>query len=404
MLILTQNPQFRRLWLGGVFNDIGLTMYFMVHGWLMFSITKSAFWVGATAGMNGLAMIAFGVFGGVLADRVDRRKLLASSQLVQASIALALAIVVFAEGVELWHVLLVAFIDGAAVTVKVPSRMALTLDLAGRARALSAIAAGYASMTAMAVIVPLAGGAVINAFGIAWAYVIMAGAYLVAAATVMSVGPVRVTRRGVTSPWRDLTEGVRYAFKTPVVRTLIVAVIVTEVFGWAHESMLPVMAGEVLGAGALGLGYLLAAGGAGATVALLVLSALGDVRDKGRLVVIGAGGFGILLAVFAFSTWLPLSMVLLAGAYALMMLFEPAVTTLLQTTVPDDMRGRVLSFQTMSWGLTGVSGFHTGAIARALGAPAAIAIGGAIVALNSLRMAVRTRDYQDRPTEAVSER
>ena len=403
MLILAQNPQFRRFWLGGVFNDVGVMMYFMVHGWLMFSITKSAFWVGAAAGINGLAMIAFGVFGGVLADRIDRRKLLASGQLVQALVALALAAVVFADRVEMWHVLLVAFIDGSAMTVKVPARFALTLDLVGRGRVLSATAAGWMSMTAMAVVVPLVGGAVINAFDIAWAYVIMAGAYLVAAAAVMSVGRVDVTKRGVASPWRDLTEGVRYAFKTPVVRTLIVAVIVTEVFGWAHESMLPVMVGEVLGAGALGLGYLLAAGGAGATVALLALTALGDVGNKGRLVVIGAGGFGLFLVLFAFSPWLPLSMVLLALAYAVMMLFEPAVTTLLQTTVPDDMRGRVLSFQTMSWGLTGVSGFHTGAIAGALGAPVAIAIGGGIVALNALRMATRTRDYQERPAEAVPE-
>ena len=150
MLILAQNPQFRRFWLGGVFNDIGMMMYLMVHGWLMFSVTKSAFWVGATAGMNGLAMIAFGVFGGVLADRVDRRKLLASGQLVQAAVALALAAVVFADRVEVWHVLVVAFIDGAALTVKVPSRMALTLDLVGRRQVLSATATGLVSMTAMA--------------------------------------------------------------------------------------------------------------------------------------------------------------------------------------------------------------------------------------------------------------
>ena len=141
MLILVRTPQFMRFWIGGVFNDVGMHMYLLVHGWLMFSISGSAFWVGAATGMNGLAMLGFGVIGGVLADRFDRRKLLAFSQIIQASTALGLAAVVYLGVVDMWHVLLVAFIDGAVTSVKMPSRFALTFDLAGRTHVLSATAA-----------------------------------------------------------------------------------------------------------------------------------------------------------------------------------------------------------------------------------------------------------------------
>ncbi len=108
-----------------------------------------------------------------------------------------------------------------------------------------------------------------------------------------------------------------------------------------------------------------------------------------KLLVVGASGFGLFLILFAASPWFLLSMVLLAVAYGMVIAYEATLTTLLQTIVPDEMRGRVLSFQTLTWGVTGFSGFHTGAIAVAVGAPLAIGIGGGVVMLNALRLTLR---------------
>ena len=203
------------------------------------------------------------------------------------------------------------------------------------------------------------------------------------------------------SPWQDLKQGVRYVVTTPPVRALILIVLVTEGIGWAHESMLPVMARDVLDVDASGLGYLLATAAAGATIATVIVSNLGDVRDKGRLMLASLGGFGLFLMLFAASTWFPLSMILLALSYAAVMAYEATLSTLLQTSVPDQMRGRVLSFQAFTWGISMVSGFHMGAIANAVGAPVAIAIAGGLVMPNALRLLPTASRFQDQPDQAA---
>ena len=246
-------------------------------------------------------------------------------------------------------------------------------------------------------------GAVVSTADIGWAYVIMGAAYGAAAAVLLGLKIEPRERRTdgeTSSPWSDLKQGFRYVFTTPVVRTLILMALVSEAFGWTHETMLPVMARDELKVGAAGLGYLLAAAGGGGLIATLVLSSLGDVKEKGRLLIGGYGGFGLFLVLFAASRWFPLSMVLLALAYSVAVMYETAISTLLQTVVPDEMRGRVLSFQVSAWGLTGVSGFLTGAIALALGAPVAIAIGGGVLLLNAARLAGRTSRFRSAAEEA----
>ena len=150
--------------------------------------------------------------------------------------------------------------------------------------------------------------------------------------------------------------------------------------------MMPVMAGKVLNVGPTGLGYLLSAGSAGALMASLVISSMGDIRRKGLAVISGYIVFGAFLLLFALSEWLILSLILIALAYASATLYETVLETLLQTTVADEMRGRVLSFQMFTWGITGVTGFYTGAIAALIGAPLAVSIGAGVLVLNGLRL------------------
>ena len=398
MLELFRNPRYRLLWINGAISDMGMVMFMMVHGWLALILTDSPFWVGATFGVQGLGILGSSTFVGVLVDRLDRRKLMAGAQFLQAAMLLSLAVLILTDNGHLWQVLVVGFLDGLAMSVRMPARMALTLDLVGRGRLLSATATNFVAMTIMGIVAPLLAGAVVSAADLGWAYVIMGAVYIVAALVLLSLkieAPVRRADREANSPWSDLKQGFRYVFSTPAVRTLILVVLVTETFGWSHEAMLPVMARDELKVGASGLGYLLAAASAGGLIATLVLSNLGDVREKGRLLVGGTGGFGLFLVLFAASSWFPLSMVLLALAYAVVVTYEATVTTLLQTVVPDEMRGRVLSFQVFSWGFTGVSGFHTGAIANALGAPVAIAIGGGVLMLNAVRLAGLTSRFRD---------
>ena len=390
MQLLLENSRFRWLWLGGAFNELGIIMYFMAQGWLTLIVTDSPFWVGATAGMSGLGLMSFSIVGGVLVDRVDRRRLIVTGQLLQVAIASGVAALALTGNIQLWQLLAVGFVDGLIVAVKAPANMAMTLDLVGRDRLLSAIGARFLSMTLMGIAAPLLLGGVVSVLAIGWAYAIVAGVRLVSAALIIQIGPLP-PRAGSepTAPWRDLKDGVRYVVNNPAVRTLLLMGLVGETFGWAHEAMLPVMARDVLEVGVSGYGYMLAVASAGGAVSSLIVSTRREVVSKGRLLVVGASGFGLFLILFASSPWFLLSMVLLAVAYGMVIAYEATLTTLLQTIVPDEMRGRVLSFQTLTWGVTGFSGFHTGAIAAAVGAPLAIGIGGAVVMLNALRLALR---------------
>ncbi len=395
MILLVRNPKFRLLLIAGLFSDVGITLYILAHGWLALLVTDSAFWVGATAGMAGLGMMLCSGFAGVMADRLDRRALFIVSQTVQAAVFAGVALLIFTDRIELWHILATALADGMLMAVKLPARMTLVLDVAGRENLLKANAANFAAMTTAGIIVPLVAGPVVDTFGIGWIYVVMV------VALVMS-GVLMVFLRGFgasgekrdTSPLADLKEGVRYTLGTPQIRLLILMMLSSEVFGWSHETMMPVMAGKVLDVGPTGLGYMFSAGSAGALISSLTLSALGEGRNGGRLLVFGYMGFGLCLVLFAASPWLPLSLVLLVGAYGSGVLYETTLITILQSAVPHDMRGRVMSIQSFTWGMTGFSGFYTGSIAALLSAPVAIAIGGSVLALNGLRVSRRViRQY-----------
>ena len=288
------------------------------------------------------------------------------------------------------------------MSFKVPSRSALVLDVVGRQNMLKATAATVAAATGVGIAVPPLSGMIIESYGIGWAYVAMGGAFAVSGVILAFLrGVKRAERTSKTSPKQDLKDGVNYVFTTPAVRLLFLLLLSAEIFGWAHEAMMPVMAGKVLNAGPTGLGYLLSAGSAGALLASLVLSSIGDIRRKGIALIGGYIVFGAFLMLFALSEWLVLSLILIAIAYASATLYETLLETLLQTTVPDEMRGRVLSFQMFTWGITGVSGFYTGAIASLIGAQLAISIGAAVVVLNGLRL-IRTfagRYREGQPTQ-----
>ncbi len=399
MLLILRNPRFRLLWTSSVVSELGIMFHITAHGWLTLTVTDSAFWVGAVSGAAGGSIIVFSAVSGVLADRLNRKYLILMTLICQGAVALALAALILTEQIHLWHILLSSLIDGAMVSIRVPSRMALIMDIAGRRNIQRATAANFAAMTGTGIVVPPLAGQLIETHGIAWAYVSMTFAFFMSSVMLTFLSGVKSANRSVVaSPIQDFVEGVKYVFTTPAVRLLILLMLTSEIFGWAHEAMIPVMAREVLHTGPSGVGYLISAGSAGALLSAVILSATGELSRKGVALVSGYIGFGAFLILFAASRSLILSLAAIALAYSCVALYETILMTLLQTGVPNDMRGRVLSFQTFTWGVSGLSGFHTGAIAALLGAPLAIGIGGGVLVLNGLRqirtLVVRYRDEQ----------
>ena len=384
--MLLHNRRFRFVWLMTLCDEAGLLVYFTVQGWLALMLTDSPFWVGATTAMNGLALMSFGPFAGVLADRVNRRWILTVSMTVQALVAFAAALLIFTDLIELWHLLLIAFLRGSAGAVKLPSRFAIVLDVVERRELLKATAINFVGMSITGIIIPTFAGLVVQSTDIAWAYVIMGIAWALGPVTLIGLRGLRVLKEADSSPLQDFKQGVRYAFTTDPVRALILMVFLGDFFGWGVEAMLPVMVRDALGAGPAGVGYMFSAIGLGFLISSLVISNIREINNKAVLLVAGYVGFGAFLILFAVSPWLIVSLLLMSFVGMSAGAAETSMDTLLQTTVPDEMRGRVLSFRAFSIGASGLSGFYTGTVALLLGAPVAVAIGGGVVVLNGIRM------------------
>ena len=387
MFLLLSNQRFRKFWLGLLFNDAALAIEPLALGWLVLDITNSPLWVGISAGVAGIGMTLFSPVAGVLADRYNRKYLLMLSLLVQSLAAILLGILLVAGFLQLYQALLFSFVSGLTGSVKFSCKMALTLDLAGRQNLLKGVAANFFSMTVMGVVAPLAGGLILAELGMGQAFFLVGALLLVSLTVVSLLRGIDSPQYEPTSPVDDLLEGIRYVFRSPAVRLLILAVMVSETFGWAVESMLPVIARDELGLGPKGFSYLMSAGALGAAVSTVTISVVPSIENKGRLVLLGIIGFGIGLIVFAFSNFFILSLLCLAFTFGCGVAYESGLSTLIQEVIPDRMRGRVLSFQTFCWGFSGMAGFHAGPIAAVLGAPIAVAIGGGVVALNGFRIA-----------------
>ena len=389
MLLLLRHSQFRTFWIAGAFGDVSLLAYFAVHGWLVLQITDSPWWGRNIFVPGRLTMVVFSPIGGVVIDRVKKTRAVQVAGLFRGVGAVFIAALIFSDSVQLWHVLLFPVASGITASVRIPGLMALSLDIVGRKRLVSATAARMVSMMGMGVLVPLAVGRVVDGAGMGWAYAVMAAGDLISVAVLTLVNPPDRKRADKSSPFKDLKEGAMFSLRSPLVRTLLGAILLNELFGWSHEPMLPVMARDVLGMGATGLGNLLAAGSLGAAATSVVLSSFENPRRKGVMLVAGMFGYGFFLLMFSLSRSVPLSLAALSLAYGTAIVYETVVNTMLQTGVPYNMRGRVLSFQSMLWGVTGMTGFHTGALATFFGAPLAVGVGAAIVMLNAVRLIPR---------------
>ena len=290
--------------------------HYTAHGWLALTVTDSAFWVGAFSALGGLSIILFSTISGVLADRLNRKFLILATQVCQACVAVSLAFLIFTGQIGLWHILVGSFIDGAMVSIRVPSRMALMVDVAGRRNIQKAMAANFAAMTGTGIIIPPLAGRLIETHGIGWAYVSMAVALTLSVLMLTFMKASCQRAKSDIFSISGLQRGCPLCLYNALSETSDIADGNFRAVWLAHESMIPVMAGRELNAGPSGLGFIIAAGSTGALLSSILLSSIGDIRRKGLALICGYIGFGTFLILFAMSTSLILSLILIAVAYA----------------------------------------------------------------------------------------
>lgn len=371
-----QYRDYRLVWLGSVSEHLGEWMELVALSWLVWEMTHSAFLLGLVSFARLIPMSVFSMVGGVVADRVDRKRLLMGALLGSALVSVGLAILVNAGAIAIWHLLAASFLSGILTSFNHPARQTIVPNVVPREQLLNAISLDSFSVLGTRIIGPSLAGYLIDRFGVAPVFGTRAVGALVAiwwlSGVRMPPTPPQARRK---SPWHNLGEGFRYLADHRVIAALAALYLIPMFFNWAYQSVLPVFADKVFHAGAMGLGYLNSASGVGSMVSLLSLASVwGARRRKGQVLFRSGLLTGAALALFAGSQWLLPSLVLLAAVGAFVTTFQTVNNTLIQSLIPDELRGRVTSLREMAMGTGAPLGsLLIGMLAEHSGAPLATA-------------------------------
>jgi MFS family permease len=375
------SPVYRRF-LGGTFiGNVGSWMQATALGWLVLGLTNSPAALGLVSAIQTAPILFFSIFAGVLADRVDRRRLLVSMQLAAAGVALVLALLTTAGVVAFWHVVVLAFVAGTVTAVQTPSYQAVVSTLVDRTAIGSAVALNSAQFNLSRILGPAIAGAVIAAGGLQLAFwgntiaLLLVAGILATLAVVSQPGLVRAE----ATLWANLMDGIRYVQRDRVMAVLVLLAAVPALFMLNYLVLLPVYARDVLKIGAPGLGLLSGAIGAGALAGAVGLALLRPSGGSSRSMLLGLGIGSVALVVFSVSRFVPLSVAALAVLGTCQVLYYATTNTLIQVLVPPRLRGRVISLYILtSWGVIPIGNLGAGAVAEHLGPTVALAGGGAI--------------------------
>lgn len=375
---------FRLFFIGQGISLVGTWMQNVGEGWLILTLTNSPFYVGLTAALSSLGVLLFSLYAGVVADRVDKRRVIVSMQVAFMLEAFTVSILVWTHVVAVWQVLLLATVLGIASAFDIPMRQSFIVEMVGKEDLMNAIALNSSLFNGARVIGPAIAGLLIGALGIAWCYFLNGVSYIaVIVGLLMMRLPVVPRPTRTASAWSGFREVLVYLRGDRRLRVLMILTGTLSVFGFPYIAMMPVFARDVLHRGATGYGALTSSIGIGAVIgALGVALASARIHARGRLMLVGGTAFGVLLMLFAASRSLALSMGLLALTGCAMIVNNSLTNTLLQTTAPDHLRGRIMGFYSFVFvGMAPFGAFMFGLAAEHVGAPITIATGGAIVAL-----------------------
>ena len=377
-----RHPNYRLFWMGMVVSLVGMWVQSTATGYLVWELTRSPFATSMTALFFGLPSMALALFGGVIADRVDRRRLLLVTQGVFMLSAIVLAVLTFSQLIRVWHIYLLSLVNGTVMAFDAPTRQAMIPSLVAREDLTNAIALTSAAFNGSRVIGPTIGGIIYASAGPAWCFGLNAVTYPAILVALYFIRPAATAVRRLTRPWRDLREGVAYAARTHLIRGLLLMVALVGPFAFTYVVLMPVIASRVLGGGPRENGFLIGAAGVGATIGALGVASVGTPRRPGRIIL----GFGLIasagLVALATSRQLLLSMALTAFTAGSIMSFLSICNSTIQSYVPDELRGRVMSLYTLALiGSGPLNALLAGTLATAIGAPLTVAISGALMAV-----------------------
>ena len=384
-----RSRNFALLWTGSFVANVGIWMQSVAMGWLIYSLTSSASWLGRVGFASAVPTLLLGLLGGAIIEHADRRRLLCACSLLFTVCGAALAAITLTGVVEIWMIMLISLVSGTATAFFMPVFQAVLPSTVPPAILMTAISLNSISFNVARIIGPVIGGFVMTSGGVGWCFALNGASFLVMFGAALALDMPR--RQVATQPriGHVLRAGIDYARRHPLIRALLVLCITMSLFGFPYIVLMPAVARDVLHLEATGFTLLFSAVGAGAVAGGLALAYAGDVRRKGLLVVSCSGVFGLLLIVLGNVTTFVAAASVLACAGFAMIVCIASLNTLIQITVADEMRARVMSMMTVSlFGLPTLGAWILGALGDRIGITHALSIGGGIVAVTALAVAL----------------
>ncbi|MFZ0532275.1 MAG: MFS transporter [Anaerolineales bacterium] len=379
-------PNYRLWFIGQLVSLVGTWTQATAQGYLIYQLTKSPAYLGYASFANGLPSWFFTLYAGAIADRVPRRTLMIITQSSMLILAFILAILAFTNTVQWWHILILTFLLGISNAFDAPARQAFVLEMVDREDMTNAIALNSTMFNSAVVLGPAFGGLIYAWVGPGWCFTINGISFIavIIALLMMKLKPF-VPIRSNGSTWSDVREGLNYVINNPALRMMISNLFITTVFGLGIAALIPAWAVVVLGGDATTNGFLLAARGFGSLIGALIIAALGRIRFRGKVWTINSIIMPIMMVVFAYMHWLIPSLLAMAAMGFTFMMIVNLSNAMVQTRIPDEMRGRVMGiYAFFFFGAIPLGSLISGWAAEIIGEPLTVIISAIILMVFAL--------------------
>jgi MFS family permease len=380
-----KHRNFQLFFSGQIISLVGTWMQTVAQAWLIYRLTGSGTLLGWLGFVGQFPIFLLSPLAGLAADRWPRRRVVIATQTTSMILAFILAALTLGGRIgphrvteSTWEIISLATLLGVVNAFDVPARQSFLIEMVGREDLLNAIALNSSMFNGARVAGPAIAGALVVLVGEGWCFLLNGLSYLavIAGLFMMRLGKTKPVHDGA-APLEKLREGIRFARHTKPIRALLELVAIVSFTALPYSVLMPIFAVKILHGGASAYGTLMGAVGVGAMFGALVLATRQELRGLGKIVAFAATGLGISLVLFGVSRWFWISFVILILSGFTMMMQFTATNTLIQSMVPDQLRGRVMSLYAMMFlGMSPIGSLLAGWAADRIGAPATVAIGG----------------------------
>jgi len=391
-----RHRNFRLFFVGQIISLVGTWMQSIAESWLVYRLTGSAAKLGMVGFCAQIPVFVIAPLGGIAADQTNRRRTLVVTQSASMVLALLYAALTLSHRIHVWEIFVLAGCLGLVNGFDIPTRQAFVVDMVGKEDLMNAIALNSSMFNGARVVGPAIAGILVASIGEGWCFFANAVSYIAVLAGLLTMKvPPWIPHPRETSAVEDIKEGFVWVLRTRPIFALLLLVGVVSLVGMPYAVLMPIFADQILHSGARGLGMLMGCSGTGALIGALTLASKSSLRGLGTWVAASSAFFGVSLILFSYSRMFWISAALLVPVGLFMMVQMASTNTLIQSMVPDRLRGRIMSvYSMMMMGMAPLGALLAGALSERIGAPLTVAARGACSILGSIWFRTQLKEFR----------